>query len=301
MRGRFPYGGGSQTTPNFGSFGDLIQYGNVYFVDSNGGGSADSNAGTKRNPCTTIASAQAQCTANNGDIIVCAPGHAETVSAIAGMALTVAGITILGVGRGTAVPTITLDTAALADIDIDAANIAMHNIHFRANFADIAAGIDVNAANFGLFDCHFSEVATDMNAKIWVQDGAGALSDGLTIVNCTANLVDAVNTHFVNLAGTPKNVKIVNNWLAGDWGTIAVGGAGVITNALIEGNRIQNIATDADACINVAATATGLIAYNACTGGHATQGIVCGDMGSIENYYELNTSDLSGVLEPANA
>lgn len=281
--------------------GGLLSYGQVFFVDSNGGGSADSNAGTKRNPCTTIASASAQCLPNNGDMIVCAPGHAETISAIAGMVLSIAGITIVGVGRGSAIPSITFDTAALADLDIDAANIAFHNVHFRANFADIAAPIDVNAADFGLFGCKFSEVTTLMNAKIWVQDAAAGGSNNITIQDCYADLVDAENTHFVNFAGTGNGHKVINNRLHGDWGTFAIGGAGVITNALIEGNRVQNIATDADACINVAATATGLMAHNSCTGGHATDGIVCGDMGSIENYYELNTSDLSGVLEPANA
>jgi len=58
---------------------------------------------------------------------------------------------------------------------------------------------------------------------------------------------------------------------------------------------------DADSCINMAAAATGILAYNACSGGHATAGIVCGNLGSLENYYELSTSDLSGVLEPAVA
>ncbi len=300
-KARYPYGNGSNTTSSYTDINGIGSYGDVYFVDSNGGGSADSNAGTKRNPCTTITSAQAQCTASQGDTIILAPGHAETISAAAGIALSKAGLRIIGCGTGTDVPTITFDTAITADLDIDAANITIENVHFRANFADITAAIDVNATNFSLVNCHFSAVATNMNAKIWIQDAAAAASDAITIDGCTANLVDAANTHFVNFAGTGKNHKIVNNWLVGDWGTMCIGGAGVITNALIANNFIQNIATDADTCISVAATTTGMIAYNATTGGHATQGIICGDMGSIENYYELNTSDLSGVLEPANA
>jgi len=300
-RGRFPYGQGSQNTPGFQDVGGTSVYGNVFFVDSNGGGSADSNAGTKRNPCTTIASAQAQCTANNGDYIVCAPGHAETISAAAGIALSKAGITVIGIGKGTSTPTITFDTATTADLDIDAANITIENIHFISNFADVAAAIDVNSTGFSLVNCRFTSAGTNLNAKIWVQDGATTTSNSMTIKGCYANVLDAANTHFVNFAGTGDGHVVEDNILLGDWGTMAIGGAGVITRAVISNNRIYNVASDADACISVAATATGIMNDNRCAGGHATDGIVCGDMGSLENYYELSTSDLSGVIEPAIA
>lgn len=301
--GRYPYnhGGIREITPAYHP-GSTPVHGSVFFVDSNHDQAGTStNEGQKRQPCSTIASALAQCTANNGDLIILAPGHAETISAAGGIAIDKAGVHILGMGRGTAMPTITFDTAITADLDIDAANVTIENVHFRANFADITAAIDVNATDFALIGCRFSEVATDMNAKIWIQDGATTTSNYMTIQGCYANLTDAANTHFVNFAGTGTGHIVKDNILNGDWGTMAIGGAGVITDAMILNNNIHNVATDADACISVAATATGLIAQNNATGGHATDGIECGNMGSIENYYVLSTAALSGVIEPAIA
>lgn len=274
--------------------------GNVFWVDS---GSSLTGDGTHVRPFATIEAAfnDAKLTANNGDIIMVKAGHTETISAAAGIDADVAGVSVIGLGNGSNRPTITFDTAATTDIDIDAANITFENLIFSANFADIAAAIDVNAANFTLRGCHFQATATDMNFAICVQDAAAVASNGLTIDGCTALLLDAADTHFVNLAGTPDGVVIRDNVLYGAWTTMAIGGAGVVTRATITGNYVYNIAAGADLCISMAATATGILSDNRCTGGHASQGIVPGDLGSLENYYEQCTSDLSGVIEPAVA
>lgn len=276
--------------------------GDYFFVSSAVSGATDSAGfgSSPESPFATIDFAIGQCTANNSDVILVMPGHADTVSAAAGIAADVAGATVQGIGVGTLQPMITLDTDAAADIDIDAANFTFRNIHFRANFADIVAAIDVNATDFTLDGCRFSEVATDMNALIWVQDAAAAASDRITIRNCRGiGLLDAANTHFVNFAGTGTGHLITGNTLIGDWGTMAIGGAGIVTYCEISHNQIMNEASDNDACINVAATATGIIAYNAC-GGAAAQanGIASGDCIAIENYYGVHTEDLSGILDP---
>jgi len=252
-------------------------------------------------PTATLDYAIGLATASVGDIIYVMPGHAEAISAAADIAVDKIGLKIIGLGEGSNRPVITCDTADTVDIDIDAAGVTIENIVFSANFADIVALIDVNATNFTLRNCHFQATATDMNFLICVQDAAAAASSFITVEGCTSSMLDAADTHFINFAGTGDGHIVRNNVLHGNWGTIAIGGAGVVTNCTIANNLIFNIAVDADSCINMAATATGIMAYNACAGGHATDGIVCGDLGSIENYYELSTSDLSGVLEPANA
>jgi hypothetical protein len=114
-------------------------------------------------------------------------------------------------------------------------------------------------------------------------------------------MLDASDTHFVNFVGTGDGYIIKDNILHGNWGTMCIGGAGLVTRCSIVGNYIFNLAADADSCINVGATATGIMANNYCAGGHATDGIVCGDMGALNNYYVLSTADLTGVLEPAIA
>ena len=283
---------------------DIKQHpGAIWFVDSGNTSTGADAAGygrTPDKPFLTIDYAVGKCTASQGDVIYVMPGHAEVVSAAAGLALDVIGISVIGLGNGSLQPTVTLDTADTADVDVDAADITVENIHFVANFADIAAAIDVNADDFTLRGCRFSEAATDMNAKIWVQDAAATASDRITIEGCRAVALDAANTHFVNFAGTGDGHRIIDNELIGDWGTMAVGGAGVVTNVMIARNIINNAASDNDSCINVSATTTGMVAFNAC-GGAAAQGngITAPDCVSIENYYGVINEDLSGILEPA--
>lgn len=275
--------------------------GSVFFVCSAAANASDAaNYGSSPStPFATIDYAVGRCTANAGDIIYVMPGHAETVSAAGGLDLDVAGISIIGLGSGTLQPTVTLDTANTADVDVDAANITVENIHFRANFADIAAAIDVNATDFTLRRCRFSEVTTNMNAKIWVQDAAAAGSSRLTIEGCHCIALDAANTHFVNFAGTGDGHIVRNNVLIGDWGTMCIGGAGVVTNAAILDNRISNAATDNDSCINFANTATGVCMGNlACGGAAQANGITATAMAVAQNYYGVVSEDLSAILEP---
>ena len=275
--------------------------GNVWFVDS-GSGTGGDTAGFGQSPDSpflTIDFAVGQCTANNGDVIIVMPGHAETVSAAAGLALDVAGIKVIGIGDGADQPTVTLDTANTADVDVDAANITVENINFVANFADIAAAIDVNADDFTLRRCRFTSAATDMNAKIGVQDAAAGASDRITIEDCYCLDKDAANTHFVNFAGTGDGHVVRRNVLLVDAGTFAIGGAGVITNCLIADNVVNNAANTVDGCINLAATATGCVVRNLCAGAAAqANGVTATACLVAENYYGVLAEDLSAILDP---
>jgi len=277
----------------------MITTGIRLFVDSVTG---TDGSGRGYNPDTPLASidyAVGLCTADKGDVIIVMPNHAETVSAAAGLALDVAGITIRGIGRGANQPTVTLDTANTADVDVDAADITIENINFVANYADIAAAIDVNADDFTIRKCRFTCAATNMNFVICVQDAAGTTSDRISITDCYALQPDAANTHFVNFAGTGDGHVVKDNILIGDWGTMAIGGAGIVTFITIVDNKISNQASDNDSCINLAATTTGIVMRNLC-GGAAAQanGITATACAVAENYYGVVSEDLSAILEP---
>jgi hypothetical protein len=111
--------------------------------------------------------------------------------------------------------------------------------------------------------------------------------------------VDDANTHFVNFSGTGDGHIVRNNVLIGDWGTMCIGGAGEITNAVITGNYISNAASDSDSCINFAAAATGICMHNHAAGGAAqANGITATGMAISQNYYGVVTEDLSALLEP---
>lgn len=133
--------------------------GNRFYVDS-GSSTNGTTAAFGKSPDSPFSSIEAclnasVLTANNGDVIIVMPGHAETVSAAAGLDIDSAGVWIRGLGHGTDKPTITLDTAATADVDIDAANVRLTNLRFVSDIDSLAVMLDVNSANLLVEDCDF--------------------------------------------------------------------------------------------------------------------------------------------------
>src|SRR3990167_3281433 len=138
-----------------------MHYGNIFWVDS---GHANASigagqAGTIDRPFSTLAyvlaSANNRLTANNGDIVMVAPGHTETISAAAGILADVAGTSIIGLGNGRERPTISF-TATASDWDFTAANIYLENFFFDMTGIDaVVAGIDPAAADITIAFCEF--------------------------------------------------------------------------------------------------------------------------------------------------
>jgi hypothetical protein len=121
------------------------QPGSVYWVSNSRVvppgciGGSDNNPGTFQKPFRTLAAALAQCQQGAGDIIFIKPGHSETISSATALPLNVANVAILGIGSGNRRPTFTFDTATTATMELRATGMALQNIRFVANFADIAS------------------------------------------------------------------------------------------------------------------------------------------------------------------
>jgi uncharacterized protein YwlG (UPF0340 family) len=118
------------------------------------------------------------------------------------------------------------------------------------------------------------------------------------VEDCYFQDLDTSNTHAINFAGTGTQHVIRRNTFVGDWGTVAVGGAGVITAAVCADNYVYNIAAVAEAGIHFADTATGLMIKNLCSTGNASatqMGATA--MVKCQNYGGL-IGDNNGPLEP---
>lgn len=155
-------------------------WGDVRFVSS-ATGSSSGPGWAPENAYSTIDAAIGACTANNNDLILVLPGHAETISAAAGIDADVAGITIWGLGQGSNKPTITMGTATTADVDIDAANITIKGLRFVNNIDDLAAFIDCNSDYFTIEDCEF--VTSSTKEALCFIDMA-TTKDYLTVKRC---------------------------------------------------------------------------------------------------------------------
>jgi hypothetical protein len=274
--------------------------GNIFFVNSATG---TNGAGYGQNPDSPVASidyAVGLCTANNGDRIYVMPGHTETIVAGAGLALDVAGVTIIGLGNGTNRPKITFTTLTTADMDVDAANVTLRNFQIDLNDVDaLAAPIDVNAADFTMQSCTiFASDATN-------QPTLGILTDAnanrMLIENCEwIGTSDAGCTTAIRIVGG-DSIKIRNCLLRGGF-TTTVGAIQVLTtattNLLVEYCDIHNNTASSTACITGLASTTGTIRYN--TLRNQTDGSVAwiGTPGNTQLFqnYGVNNVGETGIL-----
>lgn len=238
----------------------------VFYVQSTNAASGDSEkSGLNPNdPLDTIDAAVGKCTADRGDVIVALPGHVETVIAASGLTLDVAGVTIIGIGRGSLRPQVNFTTVVGASMVVSAANCSIYNVLFTGGIDALTGYIEIDGADFGFYNCETRDVtgqATDtivtsataarLHIKKWTHAGATAAGadTALSIVGGDGHIVEDFNI-FGNFAvGAIENVTTA------------------MTNARIGGgdgeNYVQNgldtATADGIAAVTCVATSTGHI------------------------------------------
>ncbi|HUU85656.1 MAG TPA: hypothetical protein VM243_19325 [Phycisphaerae bacterium] len=281
--------------------------GDIWYVDSTNTTAGADAAGYGRNPDTPFLTwvYAAETAAAAGDTIFLMPGHTETIGASAAAALTLslAGARHIGLGGRTKKPQILVDAYADTYISVTGADTVIENITFLAGHSDIAIGIAVAADGVEIRKCDFLQNTTDENFLICIDDGGANVTDRLLVEDCTFFGYDTSNTHAISFGAAQDKCVIRNNIIDGFYETVALGGAGVVTNILIENNYIQNEDTDADQCIAVGANSTGIVVRNLVgsnVAGAATTNINCGNKMMMCENYSVDTvaGDVQGVLDP---
>lgn len=132
----------------------------VFYVHSGRGSNTGGHDGRSwEQPFASLAFALTQVTAARGDIILLMPGHAETTTALA---VSVAGVRIVGMGVGRSRPAFTATTAATDLINITAANVLLQNVRLIGAASGVTALLDVAAADFTARDVSFEPLATPL-------------------------------------------------------------------------------------------------------------------------------------------
>lgn len=275
-------------------------------------GGSDGNKGTYDSPFATLSYAVSQCVANRGDVIMVKPGHTETISSATALTLSTAGVAIIGLGVGTNRPTFTLDTATTATINVTAANVAIKNCIFTANFADIVSFFTLTTAkNFTLEGNLFKATATNMNSLYVVDTNATSNDcDGLTIIDNKWIEPDTATLSMVKMDGTNDSVTISGNLLTlgvnnNKASLVAIITSKILTSVNISGNRVYRLNTDtATGAILVTtddSTNTGMIFDNYVQHADTAAGILVtasAGFGVFQNYAS-GVAGASGYLLPA--
>ncbi len=274
--------------------------GDIYYVDSNTG--ADTSGGKSwDNALATIDAAIGKCTANKGDVILVAPGHAENLIAAAAIDADVAGITIIGLGAGSNRPTLTFKTSTAADIDIDAANITFQNLYFDLTGIDgIVAAIDVNAADFTIKDCEF--LMADSGGQAVNAITTDAAAHRMKVENCIFKSPDAGAEEAIKLLGAADGIIIKNCRIYGDFSVAPIHNPtdNIATNILILGNYLQNDQSG-DLALELVSAVTGAIINNLLVTDAIATALDAGSCYCFGNlYFDSSDTDVSGTSIPTS-
>jgi hypothetical protein len=194
---------------------NVIVPGRKFYVSSLTGKA--SNGGSKNSPVHTINAALDLCTASKGDYIYCLPGHTESVSAAGGIALDVAGVTIVGLGNGSLRPTITLAGAATASITVTAANVTIDNFICVANLDNVATCFTTSAKDCTIQNIEFRDTSDALHFYSCVVTSADANgSDGLAVLDCHRRSLAALAAALVSILEATDRVRIQRNFMCMD-------------------------------------------------------------------------------------
>ncbi len=275
---------------------------------------SDGNDGrTPERPLATIAQAVTLSVASRGDKIILLPGHAETITAAGGIALSKAGISVIAdpTAVGAQRPTITFTTANTATLTITAADVVLSGVLLIANFLNIATLIDVTATDVTISQVEFRDTDSTHNMvkAIRTSTGADNACDGLTVQNCrmigtgTSATTALINARSITGRLTVKanSVDIVGTTATS--GALVLATSKALTNAQILGNDVMcpTTTTTAGALIVAGTGGTGFVADNYIyIGGSATDLLCTASTGlCFFNNLLSAVADLSGYLLPA--
>ena len=240
---------GFSSFPNGFAGGVLIQDvpisiphpGKVFWVNNStvlaegGIGGSNTNPGTYRQPFSTLDYAIGKCLANRGDVIYIMPGYTQTMSAADDVDVDVAGVRIVGLGRGAKRPTFTY-TATGGEFVIGAPNVRIENLLFVPGISAVTHAVDVEATALQaeIINCEFAVGATgfEFNAAITVV----ALAANGVIQGCRFDSGVEGAVYAISL-DTPIRWKILDNYIQGDYSTACIG---TITGAGVECVMLRN-------------------------------------------------------------
>jgi hypothetical protein len=274
-------------------------------------GGSNGNKGTFEAPFATLDHAIGRCTADRGDIIFIKPGHAETISTATTILADVAGVAIIGLGRGTKRPTFTLDTATTAKIPVSAANVLFSNIVFVNNFADIATVFLLTTApGFTVDNCEFRDTSSILNALTVVTTTVSVDADGLSFTgNRVLSLGTTAATTAIKILGTINRLTICDNYFSraaiSNTAVVLAHAALVVSNLDMGRNRVFSPTTDTATggllITRTSTTNTGMI-YDNYVKSLDVAGMLIVTTGSaygFTNNHMSGTADTSGIVIPA--
>lgn len=230
--------------------------GNVFWVNSVTGANGN-NGKSRTRPFATIDYAIGRCAANQGDVILVAPGHTEAVTSTS-IACDVAGVTIIGLGSGSMKPTLTFGATNSA-INVTAANCTWQNFRWTAGIGDVVTAVlhATAAQNTRYLDIEFYATST-FNFINCFTLGAANISDGCRWERCYLRTADTGQLALAITAAAHNDLKFYDNYVvhnAAAAGLLTAGAADLL-GLDVRGNHVQTAQSDGAVGVLVITTST---------------------------------------------
>jgi len=283
---------------------NLLCESQVLFVDSGATDTLDADdtehGHSFEKPLATLDYAIGLTTASEGAIILLAPGHAESKTTTGNIALLdVAGVTVIGLGSGSLIPTFTLGHAGTT-LSVTAANCKIKNIKLISDIADCAAGITAGATADGLEveDCILTDGAAAKELVIGIS--LAAACDGVKIINNQFYTVDTGGcASAIKMVGACDRSIISGNIIFGDYSVACIDGSTAAQAiVIIRDNVMRNVDTTAGTVIKLHSSSMGIITKNLMQGGHSIAGCVTAAAAMVVENYASGAAGAQGILEP---
>lgn len=267
--------------------------GTLFVVDSGHTLTSDNtSSGNFKTPFATLDYAIGQCAANNGDLIVVSPGHAETLAADSAVDIDVAGITVYGLGNGEDRPVFTFATAATADFKLAAANSAIFNLIFKCNIASQAMMIETSADDCEIGGCDFREgSATGLTfISVGLADGD---SDRLHVHDCNFQATTAGNyDDAITVLFDMNGIVLEDGHIHGDFDVAGIGiptAGNAQVDMLIQNWDITNLLTGQHAIEIIGTASTGKIINCRVSTDAVGTAIDAGGLEMFDNLFNVGT------------
>lgn len=303
-----------RSSSSYGAFADgiiirgvplLTLYpGNVYWVDSNGGGGSK---GTFQHPVATLLAAHALATTGNGDIIAVKPGHAETYTETVDFSKS--GFAIIGLGFGDNRPTFTNGVVAAGDDMFDFAgdDIVVYNIKWKeaAPAGSAAVVFNVSGDYFHIENCYIelgAKTLTFLTHDTTAKSGLSVI--GNTIVGTAAGPDVGVRIEKAHYHPEISGNKFLFGASAGIDTGIVIQVSGTGYDHLIQGNVALGLADGDVLQLQTVSTANGLVVDNILMGADATDHVgttPAGGYGFINNFVTEPGKGVPAIADDAGA
>lgn len=210
--------------------GKVFWVNNSSVLPEKGVAGSDGNPGTYLKPFSTLDYAIGRCTANRGDVIYIMPGYTQSMTAADAVDVDVAGVSIIGLGKGNKRPKFTYDNSA-GEFVIGADNVHIENLWFVPSVTGITHAVDVEtlADDVSIVGCRFADAelaGTDEFLKC-IKVSVTCLRP--VIKGNYFDMGEAGAASAIDIV-TPQAVLIEDNVIYGDYSTSCIAfitGAGV--------------------------------------------------------------------------